>query len=138
MISYRTAGTVGAVVTCPLEVVKTRLQSSRSFLVSATVPNPTSRIIESSIAQNQSTRTSTSNLRSGIPNNSSSFSSGRISSLGTSQASSPHPSSHQSPSGSSDTFTRHEQRRKLSTTFLRNRSQPQVIGGLRRVREFHL
>jgi hypothetical protein len=28
---YRVAGTAGAVVTCPLEVVKTRLQSSNAF-----------------------------------------------------------------------------------------------------------
>lgn len=28
----RVAGTVGAIVTCPLEVVKTRLQSSSAFL----------------------------------------------------------------------------------------------------------
>ncbi len=27
---YRTGGTVGALITCPLEVVKTRLQSSTS------------------------------------------------------------------------------------------------------------
>lgn len=33
----RTAGTVGAVATCPLEVVKTRLQSSSAFL--STKPN---------------------------------------------------------------------------------------------------
>lgn len=32
--SHRTAGTVGAVVTCPLEVVKTRLQSSSAFIPS--------------------------------------------------------------------------------------------------------
>lgn len=32
------AGTAGAVVTCPLEVVKTRLQSSNAFL-----PHPTNR-----------------------------------------------------------------------------------------------
>lgn len=31
-LSYRVAGTAGAVVTCPLEVVKTRLQSSNAFL----------------------------------------------------------------------------------------------------------
>ena len=30
---YRAAGTVGAIVTCPLEVVKTRQQSSNSFHV---------------------------------------------------------------------------------------------------------
>lgn len=30
VLSFSVAGTVGAIVTCPLEVVKTRLQSSRS------------------------------------------------------------------------------------------------------------
>ncbi len=37
-LSLRVAGTAGAVVTCPLEVVKTRLQSSNAFL-----PQPSSR-----------------------------------------------------------------------------------------------
>lgn len=37
------AGTAGAVVTCPLEVVKTRLQSSNAFL-----PNPVHRSSRSS------------------------------------------------------------------------------------------
>lgn len=32
LLVHRTAGTVGAVVTCPLEVVKTRLQSSTAFI----------------------------------------------------------------------------------------------------------
>lgn len=32
VISYRCGGTVGAIVTCPLEVIKTRLQSSRLAL----------------------------------------------------------------------------------------------------------
>lgn len=44
---YRTAGTVGAVVTCPLEVVKTRLQSSSAF------PQP-SRISEGPASINAS------------------------------------------------------------------------------------
>lgn len=35
---FSVAGTAGAVVTCPLEVVKTRLQSSNAFL-----PNPVQR-----------------------------------------------------------------------------------------------
>lgn len=36
---YRVAGTVGAIVTCPLEVVKTRLQSSSAFLYPPRVPD---------------------------------------------------------------------------------------------------
>lgn len=32
MYIYSVAGTVGAIVTCPLEVVKTRLQSSSAFI----------------------------------------------------------------------------------------------------------
>lgn len=80
----RSAGTVGAVVTCPLEVVKTRLQSSTAFLPTAT----TTRIVEPA----------------GGPAN-----------------------------GGASELLRPEQRRKLSTTILRNRSQPQVIGGVRRV-----
>lgn len=39
---YRVAGTVGAIVTCPLEVVKTRLQSSSAFVYPPRVSdNPT-------------------------------------------------------------------------------------------------
>lgn len=34
---FRVAGTIGAVLTCPLEVVKTRLQSSTAFTVPARV-----------------------------------------------------------------------------------------------------
>ncbi|XP_059220814.1 mitochondrial carrier protein Rim2 isoform X1 [Stomoxys calcitrans] len=78
LVAGGTAGTVGAVVTCPLEVVKTRLQSSTAFL---TPPR-----IESNSATNVSSE-----------------------------------------------LLRPEQRRKLSTTILRNRSQPQVIGGVRRI-----
>lgn len=36
---YRVAGTVGAIVTCPLEVVKTRLQSSSAFLYPPRIPD---------------------------------------------------------------------------------------------------
>lgn len=36
-INFRVAGTIGAVLTCPLEVVKTRLQSSTAFTVPARV-----------------------------------------------------------------------------------------------------
>lgn len=75
---FRTAGTVGAVVTCPLEVVKTRLQSSTAFLTPPRIE-------------------------------------------------------HNSTTNASSELLRPEQRRKLSTTILRNRSQPQVIGGVRRV-----
>lgn len=32
---FRAAGTVGAIVTCPLEVVKTRQQSSRGSLMTS-------------------------------------------------------------------------------------------------------
>ncbi|XP_055376577.1 mitochondrial carrier protein Rim2 [Condylostylus longicornis] len=38
LIAGGTAGTVGAVVTCPLEVVKTRLQSSSAFLQPPRIP----------------------------------------------------------------------------------------------------
>jgi len=79
---HRSAGTVGAVVTCPLEVVKTRLQSSTAFMT------------PSRLAENAG----------GGPAN-----------------------------GGQSELLRPEQRRKLSTTILRNRSQPQVIGGVRRV-----
>ncbi|TDG53525.1 hypothetical protein AWZ03_000340 [Drosophila navojoa] len=74
----KSAGTVGAVVTCPLEVVKTRLQSSTAFLPTAT----TTRIVEPA----------------GGPAN-----------------------------GGASELLRPEQRRKLSTTILRNRSQPQIM-----------
>ena len=47
MFAFRTAGTTGAVLTCPLEVVKTRLQSSVTSFVQVNVhaalrliPNP--------------------------------------------------------------------------------------------------
>ena len=82
----RTAGTVGAVVTCPLEVVKTRLQSSTAFITT------TQRSVDSPGSSN----------------------------------------------GANSELLRPEQRRKLSTTILRNRSQPQVIGGgVRRVVPFY-
>ncbi|XP_017954115.1 mitochondrial carrier protein Rim2 isoform X1 [Drosophila navojoa] len=84
LLAGASAGTVGAVVTCPLEVVKTRLQSSTAFLPTAT----TTRIVEPA----------------GGPAN-----------------------------GGASELLRPEQRRKLSTTILRNRSQPQVIGGVRRI-----
>lgn len=38
-VFFRVAGTVGAIVTCPLEVVKTRLQSSSAFLYPPRVPD---------------------------------------------------------------------------------------------------
>ncbi|KAL9924744.1 replication in mitochondria 2 isoform 2-T2 [Glossina fuscipes fuscipes] len=79
LVAGGTAGTVGAVVTCPLEVVKTRLQSSTAFLTPPRAVEPP----------------------------------------GSTNASSE--------------LLRPEQRRKLSTTILRNRSQPQVIGGVRRI-----
>lgn len=41
LLTYSVAGTAGAVVTCPLEVVKTRLQSSTAFM-----PVHASRIAE--------------------------------------------------------------------------------------------
>ncbi|KAM8715280.1 hypothetical protein ACLKA7_002347 [Drosophila subpalustris] len=72
----RSAGTVGAVVTCPLEVVKTRLQSSTAFQA------PSARSVEPA----------------GGPAN-----------------------------GGASELLRPEQRRKLSTTILRNRSQPQIM-----------
>ncbi|XP_016945534.1 mitochondrial carrier protein Rim2 isoform X1 [Drosophila suzukii] len=81
LIAGGSAGTVGAVVTCPLEVVKTRLQSSTAFMT------------PSRLAEN-----------AGGPAN-----------------------------GGQSELLRPEQRRKLSTTILRNRSQPQVIGGVRRI-----
>lgn len=37
---HRVAGTAGAVVTCPLEVVKTRLQSSKGVGIPPTQPPP--------------------------------------------------------------------------------------------------
>lgn len=86
VVHCRSAGTVGAVVTCPLEVVKTRLQSSTAFQA------PSQRIVEPPGA-------------TGGPAN----------------------------NGGASELLRPEQRRKLSTTILRNRSQPQVIGGVRRV-----
>ena len=43
---YRTGGTMGAIITCPLEVVKTRLQSSNSGFT----PTPRTSISESSIS----------------------------------------------------------------------------------------
>lgn len=67
-------------MTCPLEVVKTRLQSSTAAF--QTPP----RVVENPGSTNASSE-----------------------------------------------LLRPEQRRKLSTTILRNRSQPQVIGGVRRV-----
>ncbi|XP_017468888.1 PREDICTED: solute carrier family 25 member 36 isoform X2 [Rhagoletis zephyria] len=72
LVAGGTAGTVGAVVTCPLEVVKTRQQSSTSF-IAPTRLEPAS-----------------------------------------------------STNGSSE-LLRPEQRRKLSTTILRKRSQPQIM-----------
>ncbi|XP_067624869.1 mitochondrial carrier protein Rim2 isoform X2 [Eurosta solidaginis] len=72
LVAGGTAGTVGAVVTCPLEVVKTRLQSSNSFLGPIRLEPPGST------------------------------------------------------NGSSE-LLRPEQRRKLSTTILRKRSQPQIM-----------
>ncbi|XP_011205621.1 mitochondrial carrier protein Rim2 isoform X1 [Bactrocera neohumeralis] len=78
LVAGGTAGTVGAVVTCPLEVVKTRLQSSNAFLGPTRLEPPGST------------------------------------------------------NGASE-LLRPEQRRKLSTTILRKRSQPQVIGGVRRI-----
>lgn len=36
-IFFRVAGTIGAILTCPLEVVKTRLQSSTAFTVPARI-----------------------------------------------------------------------------------------------------
>lgn len=87
LFTFRTAGTVGAIVTCPLEVVKTRLQSSTAFNVT------TSRLAE------------------------------------------PPGSINAAPSE----LLRPEQRRKLCTTILRKRPQPQVIGGgVRRVVQFLL
>ncbi|ALC38176.1 CG18317 [Drosophila busckii] len=76
LLAGGSAGTVGAVVTCPLEVVKTRLQSSTAFLT------PAARIVEPA----------------GGPSN-----------------------------GGASELLRPEQRRKLSTTILRNRSQPQIM-----------
>ncbi|EDW63998.1 mitochondrial carrier protein Rim2 isoform X2 [Drosophila novamexicana] len=76
LLAGASAGTVGAVVTCPLEVVKTRLQSSTAFLP------PSTRIVEPA----------------GGPAN-----------------------------GGASELLRPEQRRKLSTTILRNRSQPQIM-----------
>ncbi|XP_030384614.1 mitochondrial carrier protein Rim2 isoform X2 [Scaptodrosophila lebanonensis] len=73
LIAGGSAGTVGAVVTCPLEVVKTRLQSSTAFLTPPRLAEPAG-----------------------------------------------------STNGSSE-LLRPEQRRKLSTTILRNRSQPQIM-----------
>lgn len=87
LVHFRSAGTVGAVVTCPLEVVKTRLQSSKAFQA------PSQRIVEPP------------GPPGGGPAN----------------------------NGGASELLRPEQRRKLSTTILRNRSQPQVIGGVRRV-----
>ncbi|XP_023170698.1 mitochondrial carrier protein Rim2 isoform X2 [Drosophila hydei] len=78
LLAGASAGTVGAVVTCPLEVVKTRLQSSTAFLPTAT----STRIVEPA----------------GGPAN-----------------------------GGASELLRPEQRRKLSTTILRNRSQPQIM-----------
>ncbi|XP_017858030.1 PREDICTED: solute carrier family 25 member 36 isoform X2 [Drosophila arizonae] len=78
LLAGASAGTVGAVVTCPLEVVKTRLQSSTAFQPTAT----TTRIVEPV----------------GGPAN-----------------------------GGASELLRPEQRRKLSTTILRNRSQPQIM-----------
>ncbi|XP_037710199.1 mitochondrial carrier protein Rim2 isoform X2 [Drosophila subpulchrella] len=75
LIAGGSAGTVGAVVTCPLEVVKTRLQSSTAFMT------------PSRLAEN-----------AGGPAN-----------------------------GGQSELLRPEQRRKLSTTILRNRSQPQIM-----------
>lgn len=86
VVHCRSAGTVGAVVTCPLEVVKTRLQSSTAFQA------PSQRIVEP-----------------------------------------PGPPGGPANNGGASELLRPEQRRKLSTTILRNRSQPQVIGGVRRV-----
>lgn len=40
VLNFRVAGTVGAIVTCPLEVVKTRLQSSQSGFAARTPPPP--------------------------------------------------------------------------------------------------
>ncbi|XP_037958693.1 mitochondrial carrier protein Rim2 isoform X2 [Teleopsis dalmanni] len=73
LVAGGTAGTVSAIVTCPLEVVKTRLQSSTAFLTPPRGSDPPG-----------------------------------------------------SSNGSSD-MLRPEQRRKLSTTILRNRSQPQIM-----------
>ncbi|EDW11111.1 mitochondrial carrier protein Rim2 isoform X2 [Drosophila mojavensis] len=78
LLAGASAGTVGAVVTCPLEVVKTRLQSSTAFQPTAA----TTRIVEPV----------------GGPAN-----------------------------GGASELLRPEQRRKLSTTILRNRSQPQIM-----------
>lgn len=49
LIAGGVAGTAGAVVTCPLEVVKTRLQSSNAFL---STPIRSSRVSETSSIQN--------------------------------------------------------------------------------------
>lgn len=43
----RVAGTAGAVVTCPLEVVKTRLQSSKGVGVPPTPPPPSDGAVNS-------------------------------------------------------------------------------------------
>lgn len=49
IVSFSVAGTSGAVITCPLEVVKTRLQSSNAFL---STPTRSTKISESSSIQN--------------------------------------------------------------------------------------
>uniref|UniRef100_T1GKN2 Mitochondrial carrier protein Rim2 n=1 Tax=Megaselia scalaris TaxID=36166 RepID=T1GKN2_MEGSC len=74
LVAGGTAGTVGAIVTCPLEVVKTRLQSSTSFVLPPRIPDTT-----------------------GVTN------------------------------GTTESLLRPEQRRKLCTTILRKKPQPQIM-----------
>lgn len=94
----RTAGTVGAVVTCPLEVVKTRLQSSTAFLPAQPSNGTKGRLqVSTSITSTTSTNSSLANAASG-PGTATVNSDGRI---------------------------KPDQRRRLCTTILRKRP-PQV------------
>ena len=56
---FRIAGTAGAVVTCPLEVVKTRFQSSYSNYCTNIVRNSSNSSHHSNIAANLLTANST-------------------------------------------------------------------------------
>lgn len=54
---YRFAGTVGAILTCPLEVVKTRLQSSSSTFYPQPMPDVANKLNPNGLRFKKSTQT---------------------------------------------------------------------------------